>query len=328
MKEVYPGIFQITVKGFLADLRPEVNVFVLAGPDGLVFDAGFGTRGVGRYVISEIKKIENLYADRGLDFNLTRVTTSHSHGDHYPGICYLRKKLGLKIVVTEKIAYNISHRKKYHRNYERIHTAEWYSHHRPLIRLVKSGVERCGRFLFHKIFGFRFITDPDIILSDTAAISINGKEWHFVPAPGHAPDHIHLHNKEEGLMFVGDNVLRGITPWLGPPESDLKAYMATLESILATEGLKILFCGHGSPVKNPYERTRNLLNYRRNRINDVYTHIAEKGTRGITFKEIVNAIYRNESGFKKNLGSGWIAVTLKYLENDKKIIFDGVRFKI
>jgi len=319
MKEVYPDIFQITVKGFLSRLRPEVNVFVIAGPNGLVFDAGFGTRGVGRFVVSEIKKIEKLYCDSGREFKLERVMASHSHGDHYPGMVYLREKLGLKIIVTDKIGESISHRKKYRRKYERHQADEWYTSYGFLRTFFRKGTVLIVRFLFHMFFGFKFITDPDIILSDTGSITVNGATWQIIPAPGHALDHIHLYQKEAGLMFVGDNVLRGVTPWLGPPESDLKEYLNSLEAILNTDNLTMLLCGHGSPVTEPYKRVTRLRRYRLDRVDDLYDIVSGSGTEGITFNEMVDTVYMNESGFKKNLGSGWIAITLKHLEREGKI---------
>lgn len=319
MKEVYPGIFQITVKESFVRLRPEVNVFVIAGPDGLVFDAGFGTRGVGRFVVSEIKKIKEICEARGEEFHLSRVMASHSHGDHFPGMHYLRKKLGLKIVVTEKIARNITGSRKYHRVYDRHQTDEWYTGFGP----IRALADRCGvmvvRFFFRLLFGVKFITDPDQVISDNETVSINGKPWQVLPAPGHSFDHIHLYNKEEGLMFVGDNILRGINPWLGPPESDLKAYIETLEGVMNTVGLKVLFCGHGSPVTTPGERVSRLIRYRLDRVEDVFDIVSGSGSEGVSLNEVINTVYLNESGFKKNLGRGWITITLKYLEREGRV---------
>lgn len=322
MKEIYPDIFQITINGFLGRLRPEVNVFIIAGPDGMVFDAGFGTRRVGRFIVSEIKKIETIYRERGKEFKLDRVMTSHSHGDHYPGMVYLRKKLGLQIIVTEEIDRSISHRKNYRKKYERHQSDQWYTAHGPIMALLNNWGVLVGRAFFHLLFGFRFIDNPDIILSHDETVSINGRNWEIISAPGHAFDHIHLYNREDGLLFAGDNVLRGITPWLGPPESDLKAYIMTLESLYNMKGLKILFCGHGSPVLEPYDRVRSLIQYRKERITEIYKIVSESGSHGISFNEIINKVYIKESGFKKSMGRGWIAVTLKYLEQEGRITWE------
>ena len=43
MKEVYPGIFLIKEKGTFGAIKPPENIYVLAGPDGIIYDAGYGT---------------------------------------------------------------------------------------------------------------------------------------------------------------------------------------------------------------------------------------------------------------------------------------------
>jgi len=328
MKEVYPGIFQITVRGFLARLRPEVNVFVITGPDGMVFDAAYGTRGVGKFLVSEIEKIEQLCRDRGEECRITRVMTSHGHGDHYSGMKYLRKKLDLKILVSEKTARSIGSMKKYRESFERHDPGQWYSGHGFFYKVACWWGERFVRSFFHLLYGHNSISDPDAIFTGNTILSINGKTWQAIPAPGHSFDHIHLYNRDEGLLFAGDNVLRGVPPWLGPPESDLKEYLSTLNSILDLPGLEMLFCGHGSPVSGPYERVRRLLRYRLDRIEDLYDIISGKGSEGVTFNEIADFVYMNESGFKKNLGRGWIAVTLRHLEREGRIACKGQGRKV
>ncbi|KKL18500.1 hypothetical protein LCGC14_2474880, partial [marine sediment metagenome] len=41
MKEVYQGIFLIEEKGRFS---PSDNIYVLAGSDGLIYDAGYGSK--------------------------------------------------------------------------------------------------------------------------------------------------------------------------------------------------------------------------------------------------------------------------------------------
>jgi len=46
MEEVIPGIFLIKEKSGFERIKPSENIFVIAGPDGLIFDAGFGNKKV------------------------------------------------------------------------------------------------------------------------------------------------------------------------------------------------------------------------------------------------------------------------------------------
>jgi len=319
MKEVYPDIFLIKERRAFNSIRPEVNVFLIAGKDGLIFDAGFGTRKTVKFLSGEIKKIEKRYRDAGKEFSIKGVMPSHSHGDHFNGIKLLRKYLGLKIIVTDRIAQNISHRKIYRKNYN---VSEKY-------RYIKRGffgdilhglMEPLFYFFYQRIFGFSFINDPDEIIKENSEILINDEKWRIISAPGHSFDHVHLYNEEKGLLFAGDNVLRTITPWLGPPDSDLKQYLNTLEQILKLPRLNMIFAGHGSPIGNPVNRIKNLIEYRKERINFILEIVNNNSEKGITINQILNKIYSNEAGFKKRLSFGWVAVTLKYLEDNNSII--------
>jgi len=41
--EAAPGIFMITERVALREIRPPVNCYLIAGENGLAFDAGYGT---------------------------------------------------------------------------------------------------------------------------------------------------------------------------------------------------------------------------------------------------------------------------------------------
>ena len=94
MEEVYPDIFRIKERGSFGVVKPSENVYVLAGSDGLIYDAGYGKRKTVRYLISKIEEIENLYKSQNKEFNITRVLPSHWHPDHSSGLRLLRKYLG------------------------------------------------------------------------------------------------------------------------------------------------------------------------------------------------------------------------------------------
>ena len=55
MKEVYPGIFIIREKGAYGTIKPAENIYILAGNDGLIYDAGYGKKKTIKYVMPKIK---------------------------------------------------------------------------------------------------------------------------------------------------------------------------------------------------------------------------------------------------------------------------------
>ncbi len=80
MKEVYQGIFLIEEKGRFS---PSDNIYVLAGNDGLIYDAGYGSRKALRYFFEEFKDIKKFYEKQNKQFKITRIIASHGHSDHF-----------------------------------------------------------------------------------------------------------------------------------------------------------------------------------------------------------------------------------------------------
>ena len=54
MIEVYPGIFLIKEKGTSGAIKPPENIYVLAGSDGIIYDAGYGTKKAIKHLIGEV----------------------------------------------------------------------------------------------------------------------------------------------------------------------------------------------------------------------------------------------------------------------------------
>ena len=73
MNEVYPGIFLIKERGAFGAIKPPENVYVLAGSDGIIYDAGYGTKRAVKYLIKELKEIENYFEEQNKEFKLTRI---------------------------------------------------------------------------------------------------------------------------------------------------------------------------------------------------------------------------------------------------------------
>lgn len=117
VREIEPGIFLVSERGGWGPMRPPVNIYVLAGENGLVFDAGYGTAGSVRFLAREIRRIESLCRDRGDACSIRRVMPSHAHPDHFSGLAALRDGLGLRIVLTRQMADIIRSRRVYRNSY-------------------------------------------------------------------------------------------------------------------------------------------------------------------------------------------------------------------
>lgn len=320
MKEVFPGIFLIKeVRKFLKFIE-STNIYVIAGPDGLIYDGGYGTKRLVNSVINEVQKIKELYQYKNERINLTRILPSHSHSDHISGLSKLRKALGVKIMVTKDMANIIRDKQRYAYAYRSDSYRDYFIINSGLKRKLKSYLlSKLSNFFWNLISGISFVKDPDEIIDDNTEILINDETWKIFPSPGHSFDHISLYNEEKGILFTGDNLFKSISGWLGPPESNLDDYMKTLEIYSNLKNLKLILPAHGEPIENPKERINEIILHRENRNKQVFDLINEFREEGITSKQIINKIYTNGRNIIKQIARGWVSLTLKKLEAENHI---------
>lgn len=310
MKEVYPGIFLIEQKGILKSLKPPVNVYVITGPDGLVFDAGYGSRSSIKQFSRELKKINKLCLERGVENNITKILLSHAHADHYSGLKPLRKKHGFKIILTEQMASIIKSRSAYAKSFsmEKPKSSGIFSAIKKFFVGIKKFIEIT---IYVRYWGVAFVKDPDVVINKNSVISINNEDWEIFPSPGHADDHITLYNEEKGIFFSGDNVLRSVNVWLGPPRSDIDDYEKTISEFMALKNLQLILPGHGNPITDPYVRLDEILRWRKKRTSDVKGFVEDNGGIPFTIDEILRTLYPAQGKMKREFARGWVELTIE-----------------
>lgn len=314
MNEILPDIFVVKERGAFGAFKPEINVYVLAGHDGLIFDAGYGNRGAVRHLVREVHAIGEHFRAEGRPFSVRRILPSHAHPDHFSGLRPLREELGLRIVLTRGTAEIIASRASFYPSYDADEVTDLLVQRGFAGRMLNALIQTLFHGFYNRLYGLSYIPDPDEIIPDTTVLEINGERWSVFPSPGHASDHISLYNRERGVLLAGDNVLRSITTWLGPPNSDLEAYIASLERMLELPKLDVVLAAHGSPVHNPKERIRDIIDFRRRRTAQVREIVAQRPD-GVTSDEVVRGLYEREGRFKHEMARGWVALTLRYLES-------------
>jgi len=205
MDEVLPGIIRVTERGSLGALRPPVNVYIIIGANGLVFDGGYGTRRDVLYFAGKFREARKECLARGVSFNVTRIMPSHAHPDHFSGLVPLRKELGLSIVMTKSMHRIISSREAYRSSYNVEGPVPSRVRNPVVERVKKATLGRAMSFFYEHIFGTTFIPDPDLVMDDGGTIDVNGRPWRVIHSPGHSADHITLFDPESGVLFAGDN---------------------------------------------------------------------------------------------------------------------------
>jgi len=103
--------------------------------------------------------------------------------------------------------------------------------------------------------------EPDLVLEDGQRLDLGGLSLRAIHTPGHASNHLCYLLEETGMLFTGDHVMQGSTVVINPPDGDMRAYLRSLEKLLAEE-LRILAPGHGYLIGAPHKELRRLIAHR------------------------------------------------------------------
>jgi glyoxylase-like metal-dependent hydrolase (beta-lactamase superfamily II) len=86
---------------------------------------------------------------------------------------------------------------------------------------------------------------------DGAQLDLGGRTIEVLATPGHTPDAISLLDRANGLLFTGDTYYPA-TIWLYRPETDFKAYDASIRRLSAlAPHIKTVLGAHNIPVAPP-----------------------------------------------------------------------------
>lgn len=135
--------------------------------------------------------------------------------------------------------------------------------------------------------------------------------------PGHAPDHV--------AFLVGDGAVTGDivfadgSAFVGVPDGDMRAYLASLRRLLARD-FDALHPGHGSPVSSPRERIRALYDHRRDREQRILDAVRD-GAR--TVDDVVTAAYTKDLTGVRDLAAASVRAHLDKLLVEDRLQWDG-----
>jgi glyoxylase-like metal-dependent hydrolase (beta-lactamase superfamily II) len=329
MKEVAPRIFLIEEKGTFKTIKPPENVYVIAGSDGLIFDAGYGNNKSIKHFLKEFNEIRKIFEEKGQKFNITRILPSHCHPDHFSGLKKIAEQLGIHIMLTEKMRQIIKDKKSFLQNFNGDSYNDYLVVKRGMRRKLRNAMQIFfSRMLYERIYGLEFVGDPDVLIEQNSKLAINGEEWVIFPSPGHSKDHISLYNESQGILLAGDNVLSSITTWLGPPNSDIDKYVESIAYIHELPNLKIILPAHGDIITDPIQRTREILQHRKERTQQVIDIIKRRSKEGTAPNDIIAELYLNGKRFLHQVARGWVCLTLKSLEKKGMLVRKETKHKI
>lgn len=128
---------------------------------------------------------------------------------------------------------------------------------------------------------------PDEILHDGDVIE--GDDWRLdcLHTPGHLSNHVCFALAAEGALFTGDHVMGWATTVVAPPDGDMAAYLASLDTLIARDDRRY-YPTHGAPIERPQRFVRAIRAHRLFRDAQIRDQLA--AGRG-TIAEMVAAMY-------------------------------------
>lgn len=155
---------------------------------------------------------------------------------------------------------------------------------------------------------------PDVVLTGGEALAGDGWTLEAMSTPGHASNHMAYVLAEENALFSGDHVMGWSTTVVAPPDGDMRAYMASLDAVIA-RGFRTLWPTHGAPVT---EVAPFLRAYREHRLEREAQVVARLAAGDRTVAEMVPVLY---AAVDRGL---WPAASLSVLAHLVKLVGDGV----
>lgn len=213
--KVAPGVFAIYEPH---QAEETIGYLILGNKRALLFDTGMG--------ISDLKKVTD---------QLTRlpivVLNSHTHNDHVGDNWEFQTIYGMDTEFTRRNARG--------------------SREDAQAELAPGQI--CGSL--PKGFDPKtYATRPWKItayIHDGQNLELGGRTLQVLATPGHTPDAISLFDRAHGLLFTGDTYYPA-TIWLYRPETDLRAYDASIHHLAAlAPQVKIVLGAHNIPVSSP-----------------------------------------------------------------------------
>ena len=129
---------------------------------------------------------------------------------------------------------------------------------------------------------------PERVLAHGDRLMLGGVTLRAIHTPGHASNHLCYMLEDTKMLFTGDHVMQGSTVVINPPDGDMRAYLASLEMLLA-EDVAILAPGHGYLIGAPHKEVKRLIGHRLAREAKVAAAIARLGAP--TLEEMLPEVY-------------------------------------
>jgi glyoxylase-like metal-dependent hydrolase (beta-lactamase superfamily II)/8-oxo-dGTP pyrophosphatase MutT (NUDIX family) len=164
---------------------------------------------------------------------------------------------------------------------------------------------------------------PDWRPAHDERLQIAGLALRALHTPGHASNHLCFLLEETKMLFTGDHVMQGSTVIINPPDGDMRAYLHSLESLLARD-ITIIAPGHGYLIGSPHREIRRLIRHRQWREAQVIA--ALERSNGATCDELVPEVYADAPIGLHSIAARSLLAHLHKLVSERVVTESGGRY--
>lgn len=148
-------------------------------------------------------------------------------------------------------------------------------------------------------------------LEDGRTFATDAGEVVAVSTPGHSRRHFCFHIPVRGAVFTGDMILgEGDTTWVGEYPGGVAEYLASLDRLEALDA-RILYPGHGKPLRDPAAAIARFRRHRLKRIDQVRRAIPATG--GTDVRTLTRHVYGDLPPDTFEMAASGVVAILDYL---------------
>ena len=170
---------------------------------------------------------------------------------------------------------------------------------------------------------------PDFVVENGQRIQLGEMSGSLtlraIHTPGHASNHLCYLLEQTKMLFTGDHVMQGSTVVINPPDGEMRAYLASLERLLA-EDIAIIAPGHGFLIGAPHKELRRLIAHRMARESKVLRHLA--ALREASLEELLPLVYDDVPARIHRVAARSLTAHLDKLVADGAVRPSGGRFAL